>query len=361
MEYFTPYNEIDISSGIYQSCAHNDANVLESRGYMCNPEYEYLNPWRRVGADGVWNESGVSPPGFVPVYNCSELLENFPSAYEGWSALGYECRADGWWLAPPCAAKSPGDEWKDECIVTICYDPTYAPDVAPGVASLPAVAAAVSWFDVVDEYIYFWTSGHTTKNATPPTVLFAWWEPDASLNLWYGGHGQSYYYYYNSYYHDNYNLEGIDRRSQSYYPHEDIGGHNQSYYAYEDIGGHNQSYYHYEDIGGHNQSSFHNNDYNNYHYYYSRDVTEEVRPVNKTSIQFDARQQPIPGVPTTIAHETLYSLSPETASLLERFAIPSLDIHEMMTTVVEKFVEVGWSPKKCWVDTAAGFPQWRSN
>lgn len=250
MEFFTPYSEIEMSAGIYQSCTHSDARDLESWGYVCNPDYEASSPWRRAGANGEWDASGAAP-GLRPMYTCSDLLEHYPSTYQGWSLLGYECRGDGWWLAPPCASKSPGDEWRDVCFVAIYYIPSEVPESAPGLATLPAVAASVSWYDVLKEYANYWTSSHALSNAVPPTLLFGWYEPDASLELNYGS------------------------------------------------------------------------------------------DVRYTKVHFDPSLAPFAKVPTIIAHEDLYSFSPETASLLERFEIKSATMSGMMTTVVEKYWEVG--------------------
>jgi len=47
MQYFTPLRDMDISWGVYQSCAHTDAEYLRKWGYVCNQTYEFDNPWRK--------------------------------------------------------------------------------------------------------------------------------------------------------------------------------------------------------------------------------------------------------------------------------------------------------------------------
>ena len=56
------------------------------------------------------------PTKMRPLFNCSDFEELYPHVTEAHGALGYACRGEGWWLSESCRAKSPGDEYLENCI-----------------------------------------------------------------------------------------------------------------------------------------------------------------------------------------------------------------------------------------------------
>eukprot|EP00928_Gymnodinium_smaydae_P039848 TRINITY_DN27132_c0_g2_i1.p1 TRINITY_DN27132_c0_g2~~TRINITY_DN27132_c0_g2_i1.p1 ORF type:complete len:1200 (-),score=148.82 TRINITY_DN27132_c0_g2_i1:168-3422(-) len=186
MQYFTPLRNFDISWGMYQYCEHADMEYLEAWGYKCNEDYEYDNPWRMPSSNGTWVERGSYPTRPRPLYGCSEFDDDNPLQKQLISR-GYVCRGEGWWLAPPCLAKSPGDEYLDVCIPILTYNPFDEFRLAVGAAQLPAVVGCISIWDSLEEYIFDWAEAHTYRGGPPNVAIFYWWDPDASLRLNYEG------------------------------------------------------------------------------------------------------------------------------------------------------------------------------
>ena len=153
---------------------------------MCNVSFEYENPWREAGADGLWNESGLFPTKNRPLFNCSDLEELYPHVTEAYGALGYACRGEGWWLSESCRAKSPGDEYLENCIPAISTDCGRLASSSASVSLFPTVLACVSWWDVIEDFLYDWDVGHLRRGEDPVVVIFECWEPDASILLNHG-------------------------------------------------------------------------------------------------------------------------------------------------------------------------------
>ena len=186
LPYFTVLKDMNMTFSLYQSCEHTDFEQLLSWGYVCNVSFEYENPWREAGADGLWNESGLFPTKMRPLFNCSDLEELYPHVIEAYGALGYACRGKGWWLSESCRAKSPGDEYLENCIPAISTDCGRLASSSASVSLFPTVLACVSWWDVIEDFLYDWDVGHLRRGEDPVVVIFEWWEPDASILLNHG-------------------------------------------------------------------------------------------------------------------------------------------------------------------------------
>ena len=111
------------------------------------------------------------PTKMRPLFNCSDFEELYPHVTEAYGALGYACRGEGWWLSESCRAKSPGDEYLENCIPAISTDCGRLASSSASVSLFPTVLACVSWWDVID----------LRRGEDPVVVIFEWWEPDASI------------------------------------------------------------------------------------------------------------------------------------------------------------------------------------
>ena len=184
LPYLTVLKDMNMTFSLYQSCGHTDFEQLLSWGYVWNVSFEYENPWREAVVDGLWNESGPLSHQDSPALQLLRSRRVVSPRYRSQWGLGL-CVSRRRLVASPrsCRAKSPGDEYLENCIPAISTDCGRLASSSASVSLFPTVLACVSWWDVIKDFLYDWDVGHLRRGEDPVVVIFEWWEPDASILL----------------------------------------------------------------------------------------------------------------------------------------------------------------------------------